>query len=70
MAYIQGYKEFYGLCFRVNESVLIPRPEPELLVDLAIEKIQQGYSLIAFSIDFFFLGDRAKSELKKIKELK
>lgn len=36
----------------------------------SIEKIQQGYSLIAFSIDFFFLGDRAKSELKKIKELK
>jgi 2-dehydro-3-deoxyglucarate aldolase len=33
----------------------------------SIEKIQQGYSLIAFSIDFFFLGDRAKSELKKIK---
>jgi len=41
VAYIQGYKEFYGLCFRVNESVLIPRPDTELLVDLAIEKIQQ-----------------------------
>lgn len=34
------------------------------------DKIKEGYSLIAFSIDFFFLGDRAKSELKKIKELK
>ena len=41
VAYIQGYKEFYGLCFRVNECVLIPRPDTELLVDLAIEKIQQ-----------------------------
>jgi 2-dehydro-3-deoxyglucarate aldolase len=36
----------------------------------SIEKIQQGYSLIAFSIDFFFLGDRAKLELKKIKKHK
>ena len=41
VAYIQGYKEFYGLCFCVNECVLIPRPDTELLVDLAIEKIQQ-----------------------------
>ena len=41
VAYIQGYKEFYGLCFRVNEYVLIPRPDTELLVDLALEKIQQ-----------------------------
>jgi release factor glutamine methyltransferase len=41
VAYIQGYKEFYGLNFHVNECVLIPRPDTELLVDLAIEKIQQ-----------------------------
>ena len=41
VAYIQGYKEFYGLCFRVNECVLIPRPDTELLVGLALEKIQK-----------------------------
>ena len=41
IAYILGYKEFYGLCFELNESVLIPRPDTELLVDLAIKKIQQ-----------------------------
>ncbi|MDC1311149.1 peptide chain release factor N(5)-glutamine methyltransferase [Burkholderiales bacterium] len=44
VAYILGYKEFYGLPFEVNERVLIPRPDTELLVNLAIEKIQQ-YSL-------------------------
>lgn len=38
VAYILGRKEFYGLALAVNPSVLIPRPETELLVDLALEK--------------------------------
>ncbi len=31
------------------------------------EKIDKGYNLLAFSLDFFFLGDKAREEMKKLK---
>ena len=36
VAYIRGLKEFYGLAFAVDRRVMIPRPETELVVDLAV----------------------------------
>jgi release factor glutamine methyltransferase len=39
IAYITGEQEFWSLSLEVNESVLIPRPETELLVELALERL-------------------------------
>lgn len=41
VAYILGKKEFYNIELKVAPGVLIPRPETELLVELAIEHIHQ-----------------------------
>jgi protein-(glutamine-N5) methyltransferase, release factor-specific len=63
--YILGETEFYGLMFSVNESVLIPRPETEELVDwirsentgaskLKILDIGTGSGCIAISLKYEF----------------
>lgn len=39
IVYLTGVREFFGLEFRVTPAVLIPRPETELLVEFALERI-------------------------------
>jgi len=41
-AYITGHREFYGFDFYVDPSILIPRPESELLVEKALKLAQNG----------------------------
>ncbi|MBI4524275.1 MAG: peptide chain release factor N(5)-glutamine methyltransferase [Deltaproteobacteria bacterium] len=41
LAYIVGRREFWSLNFIVSHNVLVPRPETELLVELAIQMAQQ-----------------------------
>lgn len=40
VAYLVGHKEFYALDFKVNASVLVPRPDTEILVECVIEYVQ------------------------------
>src|SRR5512133_2716126 len=42
IAYILGKREFYGLEFQLTRAVLIPRPETELLVELALARIPEN----------------------------
>ncbi len=39
VAYLTGEREFYGLLLRVTPDVLIPRPETELVVELALARL-------------------------------
>lgn len=39
MAHILGEREFFGLNLKVTPATLIPRPETELLVELALQKL-------------------------------
>lgn len=46
IAYLVGHREFFGLDFTVTPDVLIPRPETELLVELALKLTPQNSTLL------------------------
>ncbi len=46
LQYLLGAWEFYGLDFAVGPGVLVPRPETELLVDLALRHLPKGGRLV------------------------
>ena len=46
IAYLVGQREFFGLPFEVDSAVLIPRPDTELLVELALERLAPDARLL------------------------
>jgi release factor glutamine methyltransferase len=59
VAYITGLKEFWSLDFAVDRAVLIPRPETELLVELAIEFVKPNARTAPLKILGFGTGSGA-----------
>lgn len=45
IAYIRGHQEFWSLDLRVTPATLIPRPETELLVEIALRELPPALSL-------------------------
>ena len=45
VAYLLGYREFYGHRFMVSPATLIPRPDTELLVELALSVLDERAAL-------------------------
>ncbi len=39
VAYLRGHREFYGRSFRVDARVLVPRPDTETLVEVALARL-------------------------------
>ena len=46
IAYLVGERDFHGITLQVTPDVLIPRPETELLVDFALERLPPGGAML------------------------
>ncbi|PID32788.1 protein-(glutamine-N5) methyltransferase, release factor-specific [Candidatus Saccharibacteria bacterium] len=69
IAYLTGYKEFYGRDFKVSPNVLIPRPESETIIDLLKEHptaLQGKPKLVDVGTGSGCLGITAKLEIPEL----
>ncbi len=46
VAYVRGWKEFFGLKLEVSPAVLVPRPETELLVEIVLDLAEPDWSVL------------------------
>ncbi|MCA9338881.1 HemK family protein methyltransferase, partial [Candidatus Saccharibacteria bacterium] len=59
----RGYKEFYGRNFTVNNTVLIPRPESEIIIEILKEIVLDTQTIIDVGTGSGALAITAKLEL-------
>lgn len=62
IAYLTNHKEFYNRSFFVNESVLIPRPESEMIIELLKDLVTTDQRLLDVGTGSGALGITAKLE--------
>ncbi len=66
IAYIIGHKEFYGRRFRVTPDTLIPRPESEALIALAVKHAPQARHAVDIGTGSGCLGITLRLELPQL----
>ena len=60
VAYLTGRREFWGLSLRVSPAVLIPRPETETLVELALARLPKDRDVRVLDLGHGLGRDRAR----------
>ena len=65
LAYILGYRDFYGREFKVSPQVLIPRPESEVIIEI-LKEIQVSGKLLDVGTGSGCLGITAKLEIPEL----
>lgn len=65
LAYILGYRDFYGRRFTVSPQVLVPRPESEAIIEL-LKELDVSGKLLDIGTGSGCLGITAKLEIPKL----
>lgn len=63
---LQAIKKVETACKKLNKPLGFHVIKPQY--EQVIEKIKAGYNLIGFSLDFYFLGEKCRYEMRTLKE--